>query len=143
MCRLNTIIVSSLPIVSTYITLLTHSPTVTGIIAIWNDIKTITKAYFLPITISYPLCFPDISWTSPRTIVLHASINIIWKLVIYINMVELCYRHITNKTPRLTTIFSNVHATIVSIYHEISIFWMNPPGMMIWMYTITHTVSRH
>ena len=88
----NRIIISSLPIITTYISLLTHSPPIPAIIAIWYHIKTISKRYFLPIIISNSLRTKYIRRTSPATVILHSSIYIIWKLIINCNMIKLSYR---------------------------------------------------
>ena len=132
-----------MPIVSANVTLLTHRPTVTRVISIWNHIKPITKTYFLPVAISYALVFPNISRSSPRPIVLHATIDVIWKFIIHGYVIKLRHRKIANKSPRFSTIFGNIHTTIVTINHKTTIFRMNPPCMMVWVNTITYTIGRH
>ena len=137
------VVVSSLMIIPTNRALLAHTPAVAAIIPVWDNIKPITKTYFLPIAVSYALVFPNIGRTSPATIILHTTVYIIWKLIIYIDMIKLRYWYIANKAPGFSSISGNIHATIITIYHKISVGWMYPPGVMIWMYSVIHTIGRH
>ena len=137
------VVISCLMVIPTYKALLAHTPSITAIFFIWNHIKTITKAYFLPVAISNALVFPNVSRTSPTTIILHTSIYIVWKLIIYIDVIELCYRYITDKAPSFSSIPGNIHAAIITIYHKISVGGMNPPSMMVWMYSVINPIGWH
>src|SRR6056297_3100637 len=85
-------VVPGFPVITSYITLLAHSITKLTIVPIRNHIESIAKGDFLPVTVSNSLCFPHIRWSSPRTIVLHSPVHIIWIFVVGTNMIKLCHR---------------------------------------------------
>ena len=143
MGRFYRVVVSCLVIIPTYRALLAHTPAITTVLFVWYYIKAITKTYLLPVAVSYTLGFPDICRTSPATIILHAPVYIVWKFIVYIDMIKLCYGYITNKAPSFTSISGNIHASIITIYHEITVGRMYPPSMMVWVYSVIYTIGRH
>ncbi len=115
MRRFYSIVVPCYMVVSTYIPLLAHRPAILTVIWVRDYIKSISKTNFLPITISNSLVFPYISWTSPATVILHPTINIIRKLIIYSDMVKLRNRKVSYKTPAFASIVGNIESAIISI----------------------------
>ena len=61
-----------------------------------------------------------------RTIVLLARINIVWKLVIGVNAIKLCRRHIVLRTPRFALVKSNGRSTIICNDHVVGVGWVDP-----------------
>ena len=106
--RAHYVIISSNMIKTLYVTLLTHGIAISRIYRIGNDIKPIAKANFLPVAITNSLSFPNISRTSPRTVVLHTTVYIIRILVIRCNMIKLRYRKVTYKAPSFSSVFRNI-----------------------------------
>ena len=143
MCRLYSIIITRLPVIATYRTLLAHTPAVTAVIFVRYYIKTITKRYFLPVVVANSLSSPYISWTSPTTVILHSSIHIVRDFIINIDVIELGYRKVSDKAPCFTTISSDIHTAVISINHKITIVWMDPPCMVIRMNTIIYAICSH
>ena len=97
----------------------------------------------MPIRIANSLNTPYISGSAPRAIVLHPTIDVVWEFVVYTNVIELCYRNVTYKAPRFSTVVGDVQSPIVAINHKVTIVGMNPPGMMIGVHAIAYSIGRH
>ena len=143
MCGAYGIIISCLPIITRYISLLTHGVSITRIISVWDYIESISKSNLLPVGVTNTLGFPNISRSSPGAIVLHPPIDIIRKFIISTHVVKLPYGDIINKTPRGSPITRYIQSAVISVNHIRAIFRMYPPSVVVRMHTIICIIGRH
>src|SRR6476620_990815 len=98
-----------------------------------HGVKSIAASNIVPVKIPQATVDPGVGRTMPGAIILHATHNIVGKLVIYIDMVELPNRQVLIKIPRPAPVPGNAHSAIITIKDKIRILWRYPPGMVIGM----------
>jgi len=74
----------------------------------------------------------------PDAVVLQASVNVIWFLVVYIDGVELPYGGGIVLDPVFSGVIGDVHSTVISVYQMALKFRVGPLGLktMIWIVTL-------
>ncbi len=109
-----------------------HDVTEPVITRIRCHIKTIgTAPKIFPLMVLDTLVIPRICRASKRIVVLRTAIDVVGRLVIDVDVVELTNGKVVEDLPGPPSISRYCRTTIVSVYDEVWIVRMNPPRMMI------------
>ena len=107
---------------------------------IGRHIKSVSTApKVLPLVILDALVVPRVRRASKRIVVLRAAIDVVGRLVIDVDVVELPNGKVVKDLPAPPSIARYCRPTVVSVYDEAWIVRMNPPRVMIDM----DDLSRH
>ena len=58
-------------------------------------------------------------------------------------MVELRNGKVAHKSPCFSAIFRDIESAIIPVHHKLTVFWVDPKGVMIGMYPVIRPVCRH
>ena len=108
MRRTDGTVVTSKLVKSAYISSLRHGVSISGIGRVGYHIKSVSKGNFLPVGISDAIASPEVGRSCPRSIVLHAAIDIVWYFVVYVDVVKLTYSDSFCEKPGFTHVSRHV-----------------------------------